>query len=912
MSCEVGHERSMGNRAFTHSPKRVPDEKNLMKLIAEAKGDSLYFHPNGKHGVLLRDNSPAQLVEIHSMKAVGKLLGVKWPQTVCFTDNRIVLSGASGEIAVYDLKTQKQLNAAKAIMPKGDGNGLLINSLKIPLKEIEIGYPDHSEGISWYSFKSERVTTIAHVQGPLGYMPVTRYISMAPDHGSYVQLAIYQYDLDKKQPSERSMVHWRYIADHSELGSVDVVPKPRKTPGFMEAADRCVMTAGEVVVVRTNFNDRIIGTNLRTGATNFDKKFKKPVHCLCYLAATDSIAIAVGNAIEGIDANGAITRFGYDAEDNLTSLTDPVGNVTMFVRDTLQRVTTRRDPLSKETSYLYDPEGNVKEIIDRNGKTRSFDFDPLNRAIIERRKLANNSVIETVQSSYDAVGNRLAISSGNTQYAWTYDVLNRPTSENNAGTINLPALLLTSQFDAVGNRTAVFDNLGVRVDSVYSDRNELLSKSWTGSSIDDLKIRFAYNDRSDRVAATRFSDAAGTTKVGSSIYGFDASGRKTSVTHRNAVDQAIAQFDYGYDLANQLVSETNRGEQINYSYDPVGQLTAADRSTYVDEFYSFNLNGSRLTSHRQSTTSTIGPNNQLLSDGQFNYQYDLEGNLILRTAIIGGAKTEYRYDNLNRLVELTEKDSFGATLSTSTYRYDVLGRRIEKIENGQTTRTLFDGENAWLDANASNTITARYLFGDTIDENLARYRPADGPTSGAKSAGAWYLADKLGSITTTTNLTGTLVASAYYDSFGNQLAATNTAYLDRYSFAGRELNTSGLYHNRARAFNSATGTFIQQDPISFESKDANLYRYAFNVGLNAADPTGELSVSDYAVKLKNISLKVAQNCIGKIAEKQFRRTALDISLGLILAILGKGGGYGNRTVFQKDPNVIVACAKKDP
>ena len=49
--------------------------------------------------------------------------------------------------------------------------------------------------------------------------------------------------------------------------------------------------------------------------------------------------------------------------------------------------------------------------------------------------------------------------------------------------------------------------------------------------------------------------------------------------------------------------------------------------------------------------------------------------------------------------------------------------------------TCFDGENAWLDSNASNTITAHYLFGDAIDlfgdaidENLARYRPANGPS----------------------------------------------------------------------------------------------------------------------------------------------------------------------------------------
>lgn len=208
------------------------------------------------------------------------------------------------------------------------------------------------------------------------------------------------------------------------------------------------------------------------------------------------------------------------------------------------------------------------------------------------------------------------------------------------------------------------------------------------------------------------------------------------MTHRNAVDAVIADFDYEYDFVNQLTREINRGEQIDYVYDPIGQLTIANRSTYPDEFYTYNANGSRLTSHRQTGTSTIGPNNQLLSDGEFTYQYDDEGNLVLRTESATGETTEYNYDHRNRLLNVIEKSRSGSLLSESNYRYDVLGRRIEKIENGQVTKTLYDGDNAWLDAYAANNIETWYLFGDAqYDENIARYHVADGA--------AWYLADKL-------------------------------------------------------------------------------------------------------------------------------------------------------------------------
>lgn len=51
---------------------------------------------------------------------------------------------------------------------------------------------------------------------------------------------------------------------------------------------------------------------------------------------------------------------------------------------------------------------------------------------------------------------------------------------------------------------------------------------------------------------------------------------------------------------------------------------------------------------------------------------------------------------------------------TSTYRYDGLGRRIEKVENGQTKRYVYDGEDILLEYDGSNVLQARYTHGPSF------------------------------------------------------------------------------------------------------------------------------------------------------------------------------------------------------
>ena len=51
-----------------------------------------------------------------------------------------------------------------------------------------------------------------------------------------------------------------------------------------------------------------------------------------------------------------------------------------------------------------------------------------------------------------------------------------------------------------------------------------------------------------------------------------------------------------------------------------------------------------------------------------------------------------------------------------------------------------------------------------------------------------------------------------------------------------------------RYYNPETGRYISEDPIRFEGRDSNLYRYVFNNPVNLFDPFGlisELCSRDY-------------------------------------------------------------------
>ena len=134
---------------------------------------------------------------------------------------------------------------------------------------------------------------------------------------------------------------------------------------------------------------------------------------------------------------------------------------------------------------------------------------------------------------------------------------------------------------------------------------------------------------------------------------------------------AVVPFAF-FNLADELATRTENGQDTSYQYDAAGQLTAADNATVDDEAYTWDANGNRADSG-----FVVGSNNQILSDGTNTFAYDAEGNLIRRTDIATGDFTEYAYDHRNRLTAAVRSFAFSFFSSP-----DAAGSRASSTQRG--------------------------------------------------------------------------------------------------------------------------------------------------------------------------------------------------------------------------------------
>jgi RHS repeat-associated protein len=323
--------------------------------------------------------------------------------------------------------------------------------------------------------------------------------------------------------------------------------------------------------------------------------------------------------------------------------------------------------------------------------------------------------------------------------------------------------------------------------------------------------------------------------------------------HRNAVDAVLASYEWEYDAADRIVQETVNGQSNSFGYNLDGELISADMIGQPDQSYTYDANGNR------SSGTIIGTGNRLLSDGQFSYQYDSEGNLTRKTVTATGEYQEFQYDHRNRLTQWSRLQSNNGLVESIHYTYDALDRRIlttvHSASGIETSRTLtvYDGLQAWADLDSSGNPIERYVYSDELDDLVASYDPVDGLQ--------WYLTDHQNSIRGVVDNTGTLINTIVYDPFGTVVSQSDPSHSSRFLYAGRELDsTTGLYDFRSRWYDSGSGRFLSEDPISFVGGDSNLYRYVSNSPMNFTDPLGWTATTESSA----INTKEAKEAPAKI------------------------------------------------
>jgi RHS repeat-associated protein len=257
---------------------------------------------------------------------------------------------------------------------------------------------------------------------------------------------------------------------------------------------------------------------------------------------------------------------------------------------------------------------------------------------------------------------------------------------------------------------------------------------------------------------------------------------------------------------------------INYSYDPLNRLVAADYLTGDYYHYEYDAVGNRLEQNTLlagvASTTTYVPDdaNRLSTVNGVAYSFDANGNLLN-----DGVNT-YTYDAVNRLKTLT-----GSSVSTG-YAYNGLGDRLQETLNGQTTTFTMDLNTGLTQALSDGTNTYIYGVGRIAQVNTGT---------------EYFLSDALGSVRQLADAGGVITYARAYDPYG-VVTATGGTSQSAYGFTN-EYTSQGLIYLRSRYYSSETGRFLTRDTWRGDVNDPlslNKWNYVSGNPINATDPTG--------------------------------------------------------------------------
>jgi len=166
----------------------------------------------------------------------------------------------------------------------------------------------------------------------------------------------------------------------------------------------------------------------------------------------------------------------------------------------------------------------------------------------------SHNVVDTQNRTYTNNGQLATASNSNGTYTFAYDHDGRVTN------VQEPfGVTLSYAYDGNGNQTQVVDSFGGTQTSTYDLEYRLTSRTYTGQS-QNLREDFTYNAQGLVATDKRYSDLGGTTLVAETDYGYDASGRTTSIN-----TAGIQIYTYTYDPAGNLQSQVENTDVTNFT-----------------------------------------------------------------------------------------------------------------------------------------------------------------------------------------------------------------------------------------------------------------------------------------------------------------------------------------------------------
>jgi RHS repeat-associated protein/uncharacterized repeat protein (TIGR02543 family) len=534
----------------------------------------------------------------------------------------------------------------------------------------------------------------------------------------------------------------------------------------------------------------------------------------------------------------------YDSLGQVMSVTDPRNLTTSYSRDSLGNVSQQSSPDTGITLSDHDAAGNLLTRTDARGKVAQYRYDSLNR--VSEIADDDDTVRYTWDSCANGIGRLCSVSNANSTVSYRYDRHGRITQKNQ--TTGATALAVSHTYNSAGQRTQTVTPSGQTLDYQWSG-GQLTALSVNGQPVltqigyePDGQVNgwaWGNNQRSER-----FYDLTGRPVIVS--LGFDSQSQQPDSR------------TYGYDAAGRLTDVLDdRIPQLNqrHGYDELDRLTASERGglqiSRTD--YRYDLSGNRTEKIQDNTTITNGTidpsSNRLLSQSgaqSVHYSYDSMGSLTADGTV------SYKYNAAGRRIGAT------AANLNARYTYNALGQRVTKTVNGATNQYVYDEQ---------GHLTGEYdSVGQLLQEVLwlgdlpvAVLKP-----SATATPDLYYLhADHLGTPRKITRPGDNQVVWTWEsEAFGASLPDPNPSRLGNFvfnlRFPGQYYDQeTGLFYNGFRDYDPQIGRYSESDPIGLDG-GINTYAYVGGNPLNLIDPSGLEAIAE--MEKLNWGLEKSKSC----------------------------------------------------
>ncbi|SNT24926.1 RHS repeat protein, partial [Pseudomonas japonica] len=573
------------------------------------------------------------------------------------------------------------------------------------------------------------------------------------------------------------------------------------------------------------------------------------------------------------DASGT-TTFSYDLGNRRTGVKNGLNQEWGYYYDEKGQLAYVQSPAEDGrifyTGYLYDADGNVTRVTDTHGNTVSYAYDERGNRVLERDPKgvtvarvfnANNQMLSEIHYSVPAIWNaangtwseppassaqvtryvydyaerlRFVVSATGSVVEYTYEARGLRAQEIIHGA-NLYPVAGTADASALSESSlaawsAAQDHAKTRLTGFnYDYRGNLIlrvayanvdaSGNWLLDSAAEL-TRYVYNAQGQllQTLAGRGLDRGTQVLLSSTTYDgmgrvlgqMDASGTRTTVY--NGSQRSIAVTTASgltqtqlYDLQGRLVAvqETAAGvasRSISYFYDAAGRLNMRQDATGVRTFTFYDQLGrvgAEVDGAGNVTRYTYNQNDQRITELRYATPADtsawFNGTTVSVTLaqVLPGSNaadrlTQLSYDQAGRLVGSTD-----AVGTLTTYTYDGRGQLVRQQTGERITRTFYDADGrqvGQLDAEGylrENLYNAAGQLQQTI-----RY---SGVTTAALRAN--------GSLAELRPASGGLNTWSFYDGAGRQIGS-----VDEKGFVSETVyNEGGNAHQSIRYFTAYTG-----------------------------------------------------------------------------------------------------------